>query len=238
MMNWKHHHSLEIVKGMTLRINKEQVYDTVQAACQAAGRNSDEVTVVTVTKYLTPADTAEVIASGLRHLGENRVDRFLEKYHLFDQEDLVWHFIGSLQRRKVKEVINHIDYFHGLDSLSLAQEIQKRATHPVKCFLQVNVSGEESKHGFSPEDLWATLPELAELDKIEVVGLMTMAPQSASSEELVAIFKETCRLNQDLQQKQLKNMPATDLSMGMSGDFELAIQEGATLVRIGSAFFD
>ena len=145
--------------------------------------------------------------------------------------------IGSLQRRKVKDVINLVDYFHALDSVKLAQEIQKRAEHPIKCFLQVNISGEESKHGFAPDELDDVLAEIAQLDKIEIVGLMTMAPFEASQEELQDIFSKTHQLQKQLEKKQLKNMPFSELSMGMSRDFEVAIANGATYVRIATSFF-
>ena len=145
--------------------------------------------------------------------------------------------IGSLQRRKVKDVINLVDYFHALDSVKLAQEIQKRAEHPIKCFLQVNISGEESKHGFAPDELDDVLAEIAQLDKIEIVGLMTMAPFEASQEELQDIFSKTHQLQKQLEKKQLKNMPFSELSMGMSREFEVAIANGATYVRIGTSFF-
>jgi pyridoxal phosphate enzyme, yggS family len=177
------------------------------------------------------------VKTGIQHIGENRVDKFLEKYQALKEYDLTWHLIGSLQRRKVKDVINLVDYFHALDSVNLAQEIQKRAEHPIKCFLQVNISGEESKHGFAPDELDDVLAEIAQLDKIEIVGLMTMAPFEASQEELQDIFSKTHQLQKQLEKKQLKNMPFSELSMGMSRDFEVAIANGATYVRIGTSFF-
>ena len=121
--------------------------------------------------------------------------------------------------------------------MKLAQEIQKRAEHSIKCFLQVNISGEESKHGFAPDELDDVLAEIAQLDKIEIVGLMTMAPFEASQEELQDIFSKTHQLQKQLEKKQLKNMPFSELSMGMSRDFEVAIANGATYVRIGTSFF-
>ena len=121
--------------------------------------------------------------------------------------------------------------------MKLAQEIQKRAEHPIKCFLQVNISGEESKHGFAPDELDDVLAEIAQLDKIEIVGLMTMAPFEASQKELQDIFSKTHQLQKQLEKKQLKNMPFSELSMGMSRDFEVAIANGATYVRIGTSFF-
>lgn len=237
MKSWTRHRSLKTDK-MTLQHNKIVVEQAVEQACRQAGRLSDEVTLIAVTKYVDNQTTQELIDTGLRHLGENRVDKFLDKYHHFQGQELVWHYIGSLQRRKVKEVINMVDYFHALDSLSLAKEIQKRADHPINCFLQVNVSGEASKHGVSPQELENLLPELAALDKIRLVGLMTMAPFEAEKAELKEIFSTLCQLREQIKDKKIKNMPMTELSMGMSGDFDIAIQEGATFVRIGSLFFD
>ena len=221
---------------MNLVENADLVWQQVETARNKANRR-DQVNVIAVTKYVDVATTEALVKTGIQHIGENRVDKFLEKYQALKEYDLTWHLIGSLQRRKVKDVINLVDYFHALDSVKLAQEIQKRAEHPIKCFLQVNISGEESKHGFAPDELDDVLAEIAQLDKIEIVGLMTMAPFEASQEELQDIFSKTHQLQKQLEKKQLKNMPFSELSMGMSRDFEVAIANGATYVRIGTSFF-
>lgn len=221
---------------MNLVENADLVRQQVETARNKVNRQ-DQVNVIAVTKYVDVATTEALVKTGIQHIGENRVDKFLEKYQALKEYDLTWHLIGSLQRRKVKEVINLVDYFHALDSVKLAQEIQKRAEHPIKCFLQVNISGEESKHGFAPDELDDVLAEIAQLDKIEIVGLMTMAPFEASQEELQDIFSKTHQLQKQLEKKQLKNMPFSELSMGMSRDFEVAIANGATYVRIGTSFF-
>ncbi|EFX39728.1 MULTISPECIES: YggS family pyridoxal phosphate-dependent enzyme [Streptococcus] len=221
---------------MNLVENADLVRQQVETARNKANRQ-DQVNVIAVTKYVDVATTEALVKTGIQHIGENRVDKFLEKYQALNGYDLTWHLIGSLQRRKVKDVINLVDYFHALDSVKLAQEIQKRAEHPIKCFLQVNISGEESKHGFAPDELDDVLAEIAQLDKIEIVGLMTMAPFEASQEELQDIFSKTHQLQKQLEKKQLKNMPFSELSMGMSRDFEVAIANGATYVRIGTSFF-
>lgn len=221
---------------MNLVENADLVRQQVETARNKANRQ-DQVNVIAVTKYVDVATTEAMVKTGIQHIGENRVDKFIEKYQALKEYDLTWHLIGSLQRRKVKDVINLVDYFHALDSVKLAQEIQKRAEHPIKCFLQVNISGEESKHGFAPDELDDVLAEIAQLDKIEIVGLMTMAPFEASQEELQDIFSKTHQLQKQLEKKQLKNMPFSELSMGMSRDFEVAIANGATYVRIGTSFF-
>ena len=222
---------------MNLKKNTELVFQQIADASQKANRNLDAVSVIAVTKYVDVQTAEALLPLGIHHIGENRVDKFLEKYQALKDYPVTWHLIGTLQRRKVKEVIPYVDYFHALDSLKLAQEIQKRTDHVIKCFLQVNISGEESKHGFSKEELLELLPELAKLDQIEYVGLMTMAPFEADSDELKKIFKDTQALQAEIREKQIPNMPMTELSMGMSRDFKEAVQFGSTFVRIGTAFF-
>lgn len=221
---------------MNLIENANLVREQVETARNKANRQ-DPVNIIAVTKYVGVETAEALVKTGIQHIAENRVDKFLEKYQALKDYDLTWHLIGSLQRRKVKDVINLVDYFHALDSVKLAQEIQKRAEHPIKCFLQVNISGEESKHGFSVDELDTVLADIVQLDKIKIVGLMTMAPFEASQEELQDIFSKTHQLQKQLENKQLKNMPFSELSMGMSRDFEVAIENGATYVRIGSSFF-
>ena len=201
---------------MNLKENTNLVFQQISNAVQEAGRENDSVSVIAVTKYVDVETASALVSQGVQHIGENRVDKFLDKYHALSDKNLTWHLIGTLK---------------------LAQEIQKRADHKIKCFLQVNISKEESKHGFSKEELLALLPELSELDQIEYVGLMTMAPFEATSQELLEIFKETQELQKTIQGKYLPNMPMTELSMGMSRDFKEAIQCGSTFVRIGTAFF-
>ena len=222
---------------MNLKENTERVFQQIKDASQQAGREANSVSVLAVTKYVDVPTAEALLPLGVYHIGENRVDKFLEKYEALKGRNITWHLIGTLQRRKVKDIIQYVDYFHALDSLKLAEEIQKRSDRVVKCFLQVNISREESKHGFSKEELLELLPELATLDKIEYVGLMTMAPFEASSDELKEIFKATQDLQLEIREKQIPNMPMTDLSMGMSRDYKEAIEFGSTFVRIGSAFF-
>ena len=222
---------------MDLKKNTEFVIQQVAEASREANRDPASVSIIAVTKYVDVKTAEAQLPLSVHHIGENRVDKFLEKYQTLKEFPVTWHLIGTLQRRKVKEVIPFVDYFHALDSLKLAQEIQKRTEHVIKCFLQVNISGEESKHGFSKEELLELLPDLAQLDQIEYVGLMTMAPFEADSDELKQIFKKTQELQAEIREKQIPNMPMTELSMGMSRDYKEAIQFGSTFVRIGTAFF-
>lgn len=222
---------------MDLAKNTYQVLENVAQATQKANRSKNSVEVIAVTKYVDSSTAKELVKAGIHHIGENRVDKFLEKYQALKDERVTWHLIGTLQRRKVKDVINYVDYFHALDSVKLAQEINKRAEHIIKCLLQVNISKEASKHGFAIEEIDTILPELEKLENIQIVGLMTMAPIEADEAELNVIFQQAYQLQQRLQRKQLPNMPFTDLSMGMSRDYAIAIANGSTFVRIGTAFF-
>lgn len=217
--------------------NKDLVFEQVANATKAANRSQESVKVIAVTKYVDSGVAARLIDTGIEHIGENRVDMFLDKYEALKDKNLTWHLIGTLQRRKVKNVINYVDYFHALDSVKLAAEIQKRAGHPIKCFLQINISEEESKHGFKVSEIDEALEQISNFDKVEIVGLMTMAPKNASDSEIDDIFGKADQLRQDLQERHLPHMPFTELSMGMSGDFPIAIRNGATFVRIGSSFF-
>lgn len=194
-------------------------------------------TIVGVTKYVDANQAKALVEAGITHIGENRVELFLDKYHQLHEMPITWHLIGTLQRRKVKEVINYVDYFHALDSVKLAKEINKRADHVINCFLQVNISGETSKHGFSIAELKQVLPELAKLENIAVVGIMTMTPRDATEDEKNSIFAEAKAIQENISSQKILNMPCTELSMGMSQDYPQAIKHGATFVRIGSEFF-
>lgn len=222
---------------MDLQKNRDQVLTDVSLAAKEAQRNPEDITVIAVTKYVDANIAGDLMETGLTHIAENRVDKFLDKYDALKNKELIWHLIGSLQRRKVKSIINLVDYFHALDSVSLAEEIQKRADHPIKCFLQVNISEEESKHGFTVSELPQVIEELSQFDHIQLIGLMTMAPLRASEDTIRDIFQKANQLRLKLESENRKNMPFTELSMGMSGDYKIAIQEGATFVRIGTSFF-
>ena len=222
---------------MTIVENVKTIEKNIQEACQLGGREVADVKVIAVTKSVGVTEAKAVVQAGITHLAENRVDKFLEKYEALQDEDVTWHLIGTLQRRKVKDVINQVDYFHALDSIKLAQEIDKRAQHPINCFLQVNVSGEASKHGFQPSELDEVITQLQSYGNLRLVGVMTMAPIDATESELDNLFEQTNRIRRELQDKAILNMPFTELSMGMSRDYQEAIRHGATFVRIGTAFF-
>ncbi len=191
---------------MNFQKNKDAIFSAVSKAAEKAGRPSESVKVIAVTKYVDSSIANQLVNTGITHIGENRVDQFLEKYNALADKQLTWHLIGTLQRRKVKDIIPFVDYFHALDSVKLAQEIDKRATKIVKCFLQVNVSGEESKHGFAVSEIDAALAEISLLENIELVGLMTMAPIDATDAELDEIFSKMQEIQEELATRNLPRM--------------------------------
>ncbi|WP_028398930.1 YggS family pyridoxal phosphate-dependent enzyme [Ectobacillus panaciterrae] len=218
---------------MTVQDNLSSVKIEIEKACRTAGRSPEEVTLVAVTKTVGIEKTKEVLEAGVRHLGENRNEGLLHKHEEIGQE-AIWHFIGSLQTRKVKEVINKIDYLHSLDRLSLAAEIQKRAEKPIRCFVQVKTSEEESKHGLHPDEVLTFMEELAVYDKIQVIGLMTMAPYTDDTKEIRKCFQTLKAVQKEVQDLHLTNAPCSELSMGMSNDYFIAVEEGATYIRLGT----
>jgi PLP dependent protein len=214
--------------------NLERVTQQIRNACIEANRLPEEVTIVAVTKYVTIDRAQEALDAGIVNLGENRDEGLLAKWEVL-RDKPTWHFIGTLQTRKVKNIIDKVDYIHSVDRLSLAEEINKRATKKIKCFVQVNVSNEESKHGIKPEEVLPFINELSRFEHITVEGLMTMAPFSEDQELLRSCFQRLRILRDQVQSLQLEFAPCNELSMGMSNDFVLAIHEGATMVRIGTA---
>lgn len=192
------------------------------------------IEIIAVTKQVGVDRTLEAIEAGIRHLGENRPEGLQKKQEAITG-DAAWHFIGNLQTRKVRDVIDRVDYLHSLDRMSLAKEIEKRAGKRVKCFVQVNVSQEETKSGLLPEETLEFIESLQTFEKIEVVGLMTMAPNTEDEALIRNVFKGLKLLQLEIAAKGWDHAPCTECSMGMSNDYLIAAQEGATFVRIGTA---
>ncbi|QOY34387.1 YggS family pyridoxal phosphate-dependent enzyme [Anaerobacillus isosaccharinicus] len=219
---------------MTVKQNLARIQQEIDAACQRVGREKNSVKIIAVTKYVSDERAKEALEAGISHIGENRAEEGARKWHVLNGNG-TWHFIGTLQSRKVKEMIEIFDYIHSLDRLSLAKEIQKRASKIVKCFIQVNVSGEDSKHGLQPSQLIEFVTALSQFSFIEVVGLMTMAPNEEDPEATRPNFRKLKDLQKEVQALKLPYAPCEELSMGMSNDFHIAIEEGATFVRIGTS---
>ncbi|TYR82643.1 YggS family pyridoxal phosphate-dependent enzyme [Priestia megaterium] len=213
--------------------NLEKIEQTILETCQKEKRNREDIQIIAVTKYVSINRAKEAIGAGVTQLGENRDEGLLQKYDIIGNE-ATWHFIGTLQTRKVKNIIDKVDYIHSLDRLSLAKEIDKRAKHRIKCFIQVNVAEEESKHGLSVEEVLPFVEAVKDFSNIEIVGLMTMAPHTDNEQVLRNCFRTLKQLQVHVQELSLSYAPCTELSMGMSNDYAIAIEEGATFIRLGT----
>jgi PLP dependent protein len=212
------------------------VEQRVSTACARSGRQREEVQIIAVTKYVSIEATGEAIHSGLTQVGENRWQDAQAKWETYHSE-AVWHFIGHLQTNKAKDVIGKFQFIHSLDRLSLAIELHKKALSQglqVNCFIQLNVSGEETKYGLDPQQLFSFSEQLRGLSSLHIVGLMTMAPHEEAPEKTRPVFRELRRLRDALNEQKIFDYPVHHLSMGMSNDFEIAIEEGATWIRLGS----
>ena len=213
--------------------NLAKIQQEINKAKQKSLYNQ-EVQIIAVTKSVSNERTVEAFEADIIHLGENRPEGLMQKVEVLGQKP-IWHYIGTLQTRKVKQVLPFVDYIHSLDRLSLAEEINKRAENVIKCFVQVNVAKEDSKHGLAMEEVIAFIEQLKVYPNIQVVGLMTMAPFTEDENVLRHTFKQLKQLQLEIQHKNEVHAPCTELSMGMSNDYTIAIEEGATFVRIGTA---
>src|SRR6478609_5162839 len=213
--------------------NLQAIQENILQACVKSNRNPNEVKIIAVTKYVSNDRAKEAIEAGILNLGENYDEGLIAKWEVL-QDKPTWHFIGSLQTRKVRNIIDKVDYIHSLDRLSLAKEIDKRAEHRIKCFVQVNVAEEQSKHGLAVEDVIPFIQALEAFANIQVVGLMTMATHTDDESTLRSCFKGLKKLQNRIQELNLPYAPCTELSMGMSNDYAIAIEEGATFIRLGT----
>jgi pyridoxal phosphate enzyme (YggS family) len=211
--------------------NIEQVKERINQACQRAGRSPDEVTIVAVTKTVEPSAITTAFKLGIRHFGENRVQEAVGKIGQLSQLEPrpLWHMVGHLQSNKAKVAVELFDIIHSIDSVRLAEAISRRTQRTLPILLEVNVSGEASKNGFPLAQVEPALEEITGLPRLEVKGLMTIAPLTPDAEQVRPVFRKLRSLG-DL-------LGLEHLSMGMTDDFEVAVEEGATLVRIGRAIF-
>lgn len=219
--------------------NLAKVEKNICAACQRSGRKRGEVTLIAVSKTKPVSMIEELLPGGTRDFGENKVQELCDKYEQLPK-DIRWHMIGHLQRNKVKYVVDKACLIHSVDSLRLAETIsaegvKKGITVPV--LIEVNVAGEESKFGAAPEETEDLIREIAKLPLIAVKGLMTIAPYVENPEDNRGYFASLKKLCVDIKNKNIDNVSMDILSMGMTGDYEVAIEEGATMVRVGTGIF-
>ena len=196
------------------------------------------VKLIAATKYMTLEGTKELIDAGITEISENRADMFLEKYNaLKDYKQIKWHFFGVVQSRKIKDLANKIDCLHSLDRYSLAVELNKKLNEPLDCFVQVNISEEENKQGVPVKNVKSFVKQLESCPKIRVIGLMCIAKMTFDEEEVIhKSFKKMKRLKEEIENMNLEHAPCHELSMGMSNDYKIALQYGATMIRLGRVF--
>lgn len=222
-----------------IKENLEEVEKRIQAACERAGRKREEITLIAVSKTKPIEDLKEAYDLGVRIFGENKVQELTEKYEALP-EDIQWHMIGHLQTNKVKYIVDKAALIHSVDSLKLAETIEKEAAKKdciANILIEVNVAQEETKFGVHSDEVIPLIEKIALLPHVRIQGLMTIAPFVENSEENRTIFRCLQKLSVDIMQKNIDNVNVSILSMGMTNDYEVAIEEGATMIRVGTGIF-
>ena len=196
------------------------------------------VKVVAATKYMDIDQTRALVEAGIKDIGENRTDMFLEKYEALKDLDVNWHFLGTVQSRKVRDIVGKIDCLHSLDKLATAMELDSRLTEDLDCFIQVNVTDDPSKAGVNPAKVISFVKSLGKCKNIKIVGLMCIAKMKFEDDVLEAEFKKLKKLQTEVEALNLEYAPCHELSMGMTNDYEIALKCGATVLRLGHIFLD
>lgn len=222
-----------------LKDNLTEVQENIKRACERAGRAYDDVTLIAVSKTQSSTVIKEVYDCSVREFGENKVQELVEKYDILPN-DIKWHMIGHLQRNKVKYIVDKVELIHSVDSLRLAETIEQEAAKKsivVPILLEVNVAEEDTKYGLKVDEVIPLIKEIAVFPHIRIEGLMTIAPFVEDPEENRAVFARLRKLSVDIEKKNIDNVNVGILSMGMTNDYEVAIEEGATMVRVGTGIF-
>jgi hypothetical protein len=225
---------------MAIKKNLEALRNRIKIAAHRVARNPDEIKLVAVTKSVDVNQIEEAIDAGVNIIGENRVQEAKKKYSQLKNNDVKWHLIGHLQRNKVKDAIEIFDMIQSVDTIHLAKEIDKRAGIANKIMdilIQVNTSGEETKFGISPHLTLEIIQQIAKFKNIRIKGLMTIAPLVVNPEDTRPYFRILAKLRDKITSKRIENVEMKYLSMGMTNDFEVAIEEGSNMIRIGRAIF-
>lgn len=222
-----------------LKENLKEVQENILKACEKSGRNPEDVTLIAVSKTKPVLMLQEIYDENIRDFGENKVQELVEKYDELPQ-DIKWHMIGHLQRNKVKYIVDKVCLIHSVDSYRLAEEINiqaKKKNITVPILVEVNIAEESSKFGIHAEDAIALVEQIAQLENVRIKGLMTIAPLVENPEDNRQYFRNIRQLSVDIAAKNIDNVSMNVLSMGMTGDYMVAIEEGATMVRVGTGIF-
>ena len=216
-----------------------EIQNEINDVCAKVGRDPSEVTLIAVSKTKPYTDIEEAMKSGCLDYGENKVQELDQKYDLLSK-DINWHMIGHLQRNKVKYLVGKVKMIHSVDSLRLTNQIEKEFAKKdliADILIEVNMAGEESKFGIKPEETEELIKEISKLEHVKVCGLMTIAPYTLEPEDNRVYFKKLKELSVDIDSKNIDNVTMSVLSMGMSGDYRVAIEEGSTMIRVGTKIF-
>lgn len=230
---------INTINHTEIRENICNVKNNIRAAASEVGRDPSDVTLIAVSKTKPVSMIEEAYACGCRDFGENKVQELCEKYEVLPR-DIRWHLIGHLQRNKVKYVIDKAYLIHSVDSLRLAEEIQKEAVKKnlhVNILIEINIAAEESKFGVAPEQVENLVREIAKLSNVHIKGMMTVAPIVKNPQDNAVYFRKLNELSVDIMAKNIDNVTMNVLSMGMTGDYEQAIKDGATYIRVGTGIF-
>lgn len=225
---------------MNIKENIDDIVKRIEVTCKKAGRNPNDITLIAVSKTVESPKVREALEAGIDNLGENRVQELIKKYEDLKDTDIKWHMIGHLQKNKVKYIIDKTVLIHSVDSLSLAEEIDKRAKNKglvANVLIELNIGEEESKFGIKEENIYDFIKSLENFENIRVLGLMTVAPFCENPEDVRWVFKKMKDIYDKISTMNLKNAEMKYLSMGMTNDFEVAIEEGSNMIRIGTAIF-
>lgn len=220
--------------------NIELIQERIKRACERVGRNPDEVQLLLATKTVSPERINRAIHSGATLIGESRAQELAEKYDKIDYKDAELHFIGHLQTNKVNQVLRYTSFIHSVDRMRLANRLHRRLTNlnrKIDILIQVNTSYEESKFGVKPEDAIELIEEVSKLDTLQIKGLMTIGKLSSDPDEARQCFRLLKEIQQEVIEKEIPGVEMDILSMGMSDDFKIAVEEGSTMVRIGTSVF-
>ena len=237
-MQWKDYEGNGMGNRM-IRENLEHVKANIKRACEGSGRKEEDVTLIAVSKTKPLPMLMDAYECGCRDFGENKVQELVDKLEQMPK-DIRWHMIGHLQRNKVKYIVDKVYMIHSVDSLRLAEEISKEAVKKgvtVSVLIEINVAQEESKFGTTCEEAYRLVEEASKLPNIIIKGLMTIAPYVENAEENKQYFEKLRQIYVDINRKNIDNVYMTELSMGMTGDYETAIAEGATYIRVGTGIF-
>jgi pyridoxal phosphate enzyme (YggS family) len=224
---------------LDIQSNIKDVKENVLEACKKSGREIEEITIIAVTKTRPIAYIAEAVKGGLTSLGENKVQEIRDKYPLVS-EAVSWHMIGHLQSNKVKYIIDKVDLIHSVDSLKLAETINEQAikhNKKAKILLQINIGKESTKFGIDPEETLRLIKTIAPLTNVQIEGLMAVAPYVENPEENRLLFRKMRQIFVDMGAEKIDNVNMNVLSMGMTNDYGIAIEEGSTMIRVGTALF-